>query len=240
MQVIYGGGDGWLRGFEAATGKLLWKFDCNPKASNYKPGGRGDRSYIVATPVVYKGKLYVGTGNNPEDGSGVGHLWCVDIGKKPANTELDLSPVKDNFDPKAPANKDSGLVWHYGGPVLPKPQNDARELVFGRTISTMCIVDDLVYAAELAGFLHCLDSNTGKMYWVHDFQDSTWSSPYYVDGKVFLGTDTGDLLVFTHGKELKKPTKVDMDQTLKVPPVAVNGVLYVNTGVNLFAIAPAK
>src|SRR5262249_50260102 len=28
-QVIFGGGDGWLRGFEAETGKPVWKFDCN-------------------------------------------------------------------------------------------------------------------------------------------------------------------------------------------------------------------
>ena len=31
-QVIFGGGDGWLRGFEPETGKPIWKFDCNPKA----------------------------------------------------------------------------------------------------------------------------------------------------------------------------------------------------------------
>jgi len=240
MQVIYGAGDGWLRGFEAATGNLVWKFDCNPKKSVYKPGGRGDRSYIVATPVIYKGKLYVGTGNDPEDGSGVGHLWCIDIGKKPANMALDLSPVNDNFDPKAAVNKDSGLVWHYGGPVLPAPMGGEREVVFGRTISTMCIVDDLVYAAELAGYLHCLDANTGKKYWEHDFQDSTWNSPYYVDGKIFLGADAGDLYVFTPGKQPKKPTKIDMENQLKVPPIAVNGVLYVNNGLTLYAIAPAK
>jgi outer membrane protein assembly factor BamB len=193
----------------------------------------------MATPVVYKGKLYVATGNNPEDGSAVGHLWCIDIGKKP-NKDLDLSPVNDNFDPKAAVNKDSGLVWHYGGPVLPRPQDNSRDEVFGRTLSTMCIVDDLVYAAELAGYLHCVDAHTGKRYWEHDFQDSTWNSPYYVDGKVFLGTDAGDLLIYAHGKELKKPAKVDMNESLKMPPVAANGVLYVNTGLKLYAIAASK
>jgi outer membrane protein assembly factor BamB len=235
-QVIFGGGDGWLRGYEAKTGKALWKFDCNPKKAVFKPAGRGDRNYIVATPVVYDNKVYVGVGQDPEGGPGMGHLWCIDLTKAPANKDLDLSPVGDNFDPKAAANKDSGLVWHYGGPVLPKPE-DGREVVFGRTISTVAIHDGLVYAAELEGFMHCLDARTGKNIWTCDLKDGTWDSPYYVDGKVFLGT-AGDLHVFQAGKVLKELPKIDMETEIKVPPVAVNGVLYVNTGSKLFAIAP--
>jgi outer membrane protein assembly factor BamB len=237
-QVIFPGGDGWLYGFEAATGKLLWKFDLNPKKSTYKPGGRGDRSFPVATPVVWENKCYVAVGEEPDNCTGAaGHLWCIDIAKEPKNKEKDLSPVDDNFDPKAEANKDSGLVWHFGGPVMPKPEDGSREYVFGRTISTVAVVDGLVYAVDYAGFLECLDARTGKKQWEFDLLDNTWCSPYYVDGKVYMGTD-GDLRIFTHGKALKEPKKVAMEQPTKVPPVAVNGVLYVNTGTHLYAIAP--
>jgi outer membrane protein assembly factor BamB len=237
-QVIVPGGDGWLRGFEARTGKLLWKFDCNPKASVFRPGGRGDRGYPVGTPVFHENKVYVTVGLLPCDGMGVGHLWCIDVNKKPANKDLDLSPLNDNFDPKAAVNKDSGLVWHYGGRALKNPAGDEREFIFGRTVSTLAIHNGLVYAAELNGYLHCLDAKTGKKYWVYDLQDSTENSPYYADGKVFLGTSNGDLCVFPHGKQLKEPTKIDLENDLKLPPVAVNGVLYINTGSTLYAIAP--
>jgi outer membrane protein assembly factor BamB len=235
-QVIFPGGDGWLYAFNAEKGELIWKFDCNPKAAVYKPGGKGDRSYLVATPVVYEDRLYVGVGNDPEDGAGVGHLWCVDITKVPANADKDLSPVGDNFDPKAPANKDSGLVWHYGGPVVPKPA-DGREVVFGRTISTVAIHDGLVYAAELEGYLHCIDAKTGQKYWDADLKDGIWNSPYYVDGRVLLGTDGGDLYVFMAGKEKNEPAKINMEQSVKIPPVAAGGVLYVTNGTTLYAIA---
>jgi outer membrane protein assembly factor BamB len=236
-QVIYGGGDGWLRGFEAKTGKPLWKFDCNPKKAVWKQGGRGDRNYIVATPVVYDNKVYVGTGQDPDHGSAVGHFWCVDITKKPTNKDLDLSPVNDNFDPKAPENKDSGLVWHYGGMIVPKPKDNEREFSFGRTISTAAIHDDLVYAVELAGFLHCFDAKTGQKYWTADLKGDTWSSPFYVDGKVMIGLENGDLFVFKAGKTLEDPVKIDMSESVKTPAVAVNGVLYVSNGNALFAIA---
>ncbi len=240
MHVVVAGGDGWLRGFEAKTGKLLWKFDCNPKAAVFKPGGRGDRGYVIATPVFHDNKVYVAVGGNPDAGPGVGHLWCIDISKKPANKDLDLSPVNDDFNPRAAVNKDSGLVWHYGGPVLQRPagEEETRDFVFGRTLSTVAIHDGLVYAAELDGFLHCLDARTGAKYWQYDLKDVTWNSPFYVDGKVFLGTGSGELLIFAHGKKLKEPTKIDLLNELKLPPVAVNGVLYVNNGSTLYAIAP--
>lgn len=236
VQVIFPGGDGWLYALEAEKGDLLWKFDCNPKKSVFKAGGRGDRAYLVATPVVHENRLYIGTGENPDDGPGPGHLWCIDITKTPTNKDKDLSPVGDSFDPKAPANKDSGLVWHYGGPILPKP-DDGREIVFGRTISTVAVHDGLVYAAELEGYLHCLDAKTGQKYWDYDLKDSTWNSAFYADGRVFLGTDGGDLFAFAAGKEKKEPLKINMDQSLKVPPIAADGVLYLTNGTTLFAIA---
>jgi len=236
-EVIFPGGDGWLYSFEAKKGDLLWKLNCNPQKSEFKPqSGTGTRNYLVATPVVVDGKVYIGVGREPEAGPGVGHFWCIDITKKPANKDMDLSPVNDNFDPNAPANKSSGLVWHFGGFLNPKPTNGDREFSFGRTLSTAAVHDGLVYAAELDGFLHCLDAKTGQEFWVHDLGGAVWTSPYYADGKVYMGVDNGDLFVFEAGKTDKEPKKVEMGQSMKVPPVAANGVLYVNNGLNLYAI----
>ncbi len=143
--VIFAGGDGWIRAFNPADGALIWKFDGNPKKSFYTLGPEGTRSDFLATPVIYKDKLYIATGQDPEHGKGVGHLWCVDITKEPKNKDKDLSPVNDNFDPKAPENKDSALVWHYGGNA---PADFDRAFYFGRSMSTCCVRDGLVYAAE--------------------------------------------------------------------------------------------
>jgi outer membrane protein assembly factor BamB len=235
--VYFPGGDGWMYAFEAQTGKLVWKFDCNPKKTEFKAGGRGTRNYIVACPVIWENKLYIATGRQPDDGNGEGHLWCIDITKQPKNADKDLSPVNDNFDPKAEVNKDSGLVWHFGGSIMPKPEDAGREFVFGRTVSTVAIHDGLLYAAELAGYLSCLDARTGKKYWEFDLKANTWSSPFYADGKVYMGTDDGNLYMFAHGKELKQPTKIDMNEALLSPPTAINGTLYISNGFNLFAIA---
>ncbi len=94
-QIIFPGGDGWIRAFEPETGKLIWKFDCNPKDAVWELGGRGTRNNILATPVFYDNKVYIGVGQDPEHGEGIGHLWAID-----ATGEGDVT--------------ETGRVWHWG------------------------------------------------------------------------------------------------------------------------------
>lgn len=86
-QVIFGGGDGWLYSFradrwEGGKPELLWKFDANPKDSEWILGGRGTRNELIAVPVIYAGRIYAAVGQDPEHGEGVGHLWCIDPTKR--------------------------------------------------------------------------------------------------------------------------------------------------------------
>ncbi len=227
--VIFAGGDGWIRAFNPPDGALIWKFDGNPKKSVYTLGSSGTRSDYLASPVIYKNKLYINTGQDPEHGKGVGHLWCIDITKEPKNKDKDLSPVNDNFDPKAPENKDSGLVWHYGGNA---PDDFDREYYFGRSMSSCAVHDGLVFAAEFAGIVHCLDAETGKVYWEHDLRSDVWSSPYYVDGKVYIGDASGHMTIFKAGKEKKVLGVVATAKpkgSVYATPVVCNGVLYYMT-----------
>ncbi len=225
--IIFPGGDGLIRAFDPRSGELLWKFDCNPKGTVYILGPEGTRSDFVSTPVVWENKLYIGVGQDPEHKKGVGHLWCIDITKSPKNPDKDLTPVDNNFDPRAEVNKDSGLVWHYGGDA---PESDEeRQWVFGRTLSTCSVHDGLCYAAEYDGWVHCLDANTGKLYWRHWMKADTWSSPYWVDGKVYIGNENGLMYIFQHGKEKKLLETVQMKGKIRATPVVANGVLYVIT-----------
>jgi len=95
-QVVFPGGDGWLYAFEPKTGTLLWKFDCNPKDAVYKIGGAATRNNIIGTPVIWDDKLYIGVGEDPEHGEGIGHLWVVD-----ASLEGDVTG--------------KAVIWHRGG-----------------------------------------------------------------------------------------------------------------------------
>lgn len=222
-QIIFPGGDGWLYSFEPATGKLIWKFDANPKGSVFKHG-KGDKSYLL-TPVVHNGKVYTTIGQDPENGADVGHLWCIDP-TKTGDISAELEPGK--------ANPNSGVVWHFGGKA---PPGGTRDFHFARSISAPVVHDGLVYAVDLDGFFYCLDAATGKPLWEEDLKAAVWGTPFWVDGKVYLGDDQAFVHVFAHGRTKKLLNKVEMEEPMKASLTAANGTLYILGDKHLYAIA---
>ncbi len=110
-QVFYGGGDGILYAFDptpvkdgdSSFLKKIWWFDCVPEEYKTDKNGKPIKypaaegpSEINATPVFYKGRVYVAVGQDPEHGEGVGRLVCVDPTKKGDVTK-------------------SALIWDYKG-----------------------------------------------------------------------------------------------------------------------------
>jgi outer membrane protein assembly factor BamB/HEAT repeat protein len=66
MQVLFGGGDGWLRGYDAASGEEIWRFDGNPKDARWFPrAGVLSRSFIIASPVFAEGRVFIAMGQSP-------------------------------------------------------------------------------------------------------------------------------------------------------------------------------
>jgi outer membrane protein assembly factor BamB len=234
-QVIFPAGDSVLYSFEPTTGKLLWKFDCQPVKAAPVNGNKAIRNYFISTPVVVGDRLYVGLGvypgghPNPTKSS---HVVCVDITKTG-----DVSPK--NLDAKDPANKNSALVWAYGGEVVPRPAK-GRRVFFEKTISTCAVAGGLVYIAEEAGYIHCLDAKTGTQLWDDDLKDEIWGSPYCVDGKVFLSTASGTMNIYEAGPKKNVIASLELSPTIHSTPVVANGVLYIMTNSKLYAIAEKK
>jgi outer membrane protein assembly factor BamB len=249
-QVLFAGGDCVIYSLEPATGKMIWKCDCNPAPK--KKGNREIDNYIISTPVVASDKLYVALGVFPTNGATPrsSYFLCLDVTKK---GDVSLK----SYNAKDPANKDSALVWAVGGLIDPPPPR-GRQARFANSFATAAVHDGLVYITEEVGYLSCFDAKTGQLYWEHDFKDNTWASPYYVDGKIYVGTLGGNVGVFEHGKECKyyvdgkllpaskenykKLSNADLglgDHDIGTAVVA-NGVLYFVTKSKLIAIVNSK
>ncbi len=83
VQVISAQGDGWVRGYEAQSGKKLWEFDTNPKDSVWPR----TRNELISTPVVFNNRVYIANGQDPEHGEGIGHFYAIDATKRGDITE---------------------------------------------------------------------------------------------------------------------------------------------------------
>ena len=91
--------------------------------------------------------------------------------------------------------------------------------------------------SDLSGFLYCLDVKTGKHHWTHDTFAAVWGSPFVADGKVYLGDEDGDVVVLATGTTKKVLGEINMGGAVYTTPVAKDGVLYIATRAELFAIA---
>ena len=120
----------------------------------------------------------------------------------------------------------TGRIWHYDK--------------IRRSISTGAIYNGLLFYSDFSGFLHCLDVNTGKPYWVHDMLAAIWSSPMVIDGKVYLADEDGDVAVLEASKEKKLISTNNMGSAVYMTPVPANGMLFLGNRNQLFALAESK
>jgi HEAT repeat protein/outer membrane protein assembly factor BamB len=78
LQVLFGGGDGWLRAYDAASGHEIWRFDGNPKDARWLPRpGVFSRSSIIASPVFAEGRVFVAMGQDPTHGNGPSLIHAI-------------------------------------------------------------------------------------------------------------------------------------------------------------------
>jgi outer membrane protein assembly factor BamB len=257
-QVVFPGGDGWLYSFRADAGKngspeLLWKFDTNPKQSEWILGGRGTRNNIIATPVLYEDRVYVAVGQDPEHGEWTGHLWCIDPTRRgnvspqlamklEGNRRVEIPPRRlQAVDPEkgeiAVDNPNSAVIWHYSQFDQNGDGEYDFEEVMHRSCGTVAIKDNILYIADFSGLFHCLDAESGKVHWTYDMLAAAWGSPLIVDDKVYIGDEDGDVSVFEHSTEPQEPVAENyMNNSVYSTPVVANNVLYISNKTHLFAI----
>jgi outer membrane protein assembly factor BamB len=206
----------------------LWKCDCLPSR---KGEPQGNDTQFIAAPVVVGDRLYLGLGASP-GGPRMPpstYFLCLDI---TGTGDVSLK----SYDGKAAANKGSALVWAFGGATAPRPER-GRIVNFGSTGATAAVYQGLVYITETTGYLHCLDAVTGNRIWVYDLATELHGSPYLVDGRVYVGSGDGEVVVFGHTRAARIHATIDMDEEIHTTPVAANGTLYVATRSKLYAIA---
>jgi outer membrane protein assembly factor BamB len=117
----------------------------------------------------------------------------------------------------------NGVVWTY---PLEK-----------HVLSTPAIHGGLLFIADCGRKFHCLEAATGKPLWTHDIKGEAWASPMVADGKVYLGTRSGQFLAFAATREKRLLSDIELGAPISATVTAANGTLYVATMTHLYALA---
>ena len=231
--------DSFLLALQAATGTVAWKTSraelpswgtptvaataAGPRlvtnASNYVRGydpatGRelwklGGSSKITApTPVFADGVFVVASGRAPER-----PIFVVR-----ADAQGDITP---------PAGKTSGgaLVWSRTGR--------------GSYMPTPLVYQGILYVLANNGVLDAYDLATGDEIYRQRLEkvgSGFSASPVAADGKIYLSSEDGDILVVEAGRTFRQIAGNAMGELVMATPALSQGVMYVRTAKSLVAV----
>jgi outer membrane protein assembly factor BamB len=103
-------------------------------------------------------------------------------------------------------------------------------------LATPAVANGLAYITDSSGLVHCVDVVTGKACWTHQARGDFWASPLVADGKIYVATRRGDVLVFAAAREKRVLSTVEFGEPISGTPIAANGVLYLATMSRLYAL----
>ncbi len=212
--VIFGGGDGFCYAYEPVPVpgpegfpilKEVWRFDMNPPAYVTDDKGKKIRyayyegpSEIIATPVVYKDRVYVAIGQDPEHGQGLGNLVCIDAtGQGDVTKSKQVWSYRDIGRSISTASIADGLLYigEFSGKVhcldaeTGKVQwvFDTGSAIWGSTL----VADGKVYIGNEAGDLFILQAGREMKELARiNMGAPIYSSPVAANGVLYVGTQT--------------------------------------------------
>jgi len=225
--VVFGGGDGWCYGLDAGFVKSreqpsrprlavpgapppdvptlteLWRFDCNPPERHMKagkplkygsPDGPND---VISTPVISNNRVYVATGQDPEQGDAPGAMNCID----PTRGAGDISQagrvwtnggIGRSISTAAVANglvyiaETTGIVHCLDAGTGKEYWNhDTEGHIWGSTL----LADGKLYFGNENGVLSVLAAGKQKqVIGTIDLKEAIFSTPVAANGVLFAGT----------------------------------------------------
>jgi outer membrane protein assembly factor BamB len=238
--------DSFLLALDVATGKTVWKTDraelpswgtptviSTPagdelvtNASNYVRGydprtGKelwklGGSSKITApTPFLAP------TGRGSGDG-----LIIVTSGRRPEQPIFAIRPgSRGDLTPEKGQTSSAALVW----------SKTAR----GTYMPTPIVYDSILYVIANNGVFDAYDPTTGEEIYrkrAEPVGSGFSASPVAADGRIYLSSEDGDIIVIGAGREFKQLAVNPMGDLVMATPALSDGVMYVRSASSLFAV----
>jgi outer membrane protein assembly factor BamB len=94
-----------------------------------------------------------------------------------------------------------------------------------------------LYLVKNGGIVSCYEAGTGKLRYQKrlEAEGSYYASPVAGDGKIYLSSMDGIVVVLEAGDELRVAARNNLEERLMATPAIVDGKLYIRTAGHLYA-----
>ncbi|MCB1211653.1 MAG: PQQ-binding-like beta-propeller repeat protein, partial [Verrucomicrobiales bacterium] len=229
----------WKSGFyglDAATGKQVWKLELPNCLNTY------------STPLVH----------TRADGSN--EFVCADTGSGVMGIDTKTGKMNWQHNPGygqrslgSPAFADGQFFCTFGSggggketATLDITGKEPKVLDLKITkglpyVPSPLVVDGNLYLLGDGGILKCVDYKTGAEHYDERLNGSTgsskfFSSPVAADGKIFCGSQMGDLIIVKAGTTFEQLSATKLDSPINASPAIGDGRIYVRTEKMLWCI----
>ncbi len=223
-------------GLDAATGKEVWKREIPNCLNTYStplvrdlPGGK--REFVIA-----------------DTGSGV-----MGLDTRTGNINWQHNPGYKQRSLGSPAfvdgkffctfgsgggGKETAVLDLKGGKPEPLPFEVTKGLPY---VPSPLVVDGYLYLLGDGGILQCVDWKSGKVVYEERLEgvkgsSKFFSSPVYADGKIYCGSQQGDVIVVKAGPKFERLSATSLGSPINATPAIGHGRVYVRTETSLFAV----
>jgi outer membrane protein assembly factor BamB len=234
--------DSFLLALDPATGKTLWK---QPRKTN--AFDEGMEAYSTLMPFTRSGKvelLMTGgdfiTAHDPASGA---ELWRFEHWHEKVRDSRVIPSLVTG----------EGLIFgsrHKHNPVFalePPTQGGAARILWEFAAAAPDCSTPLFYDGRLYVFdglkrkvISCLDPKTGKTFWQGklNVRSQWWSSPTAADGKLYVLSENGEVVVLqAGGDEFKVLFEMEIREPLIQSSIPIaGGHLFIRTAENLYCI----
>ena len=212
---------GKVYAFDAATGTEKWSKARTDKVSWASPiiAQTGSR-----TELILMGAPNI-TSYNPTTGEELWKVKCLsgEVGSSPAHAGGIIFGASEYATLAAINPQDGSIIWE-NNDYLPETSSTAA--------TSSC-----VFLATTYGMLVCRDAKTGEEAKIHELNESFYSSPMIVEGKLYIFDIEGNLYIFTADKECKLLSTVKTGEKTFATPAFTDGRMVVRSDNSIYCVA---
>jgi outer membrane protein assembly factor BamB len=225
-------GEGFLIALEAGTGKALWQVP------------RQSKEAVYATPCVYE----------PTDGPPAlifnSHAYGISAVDPGTGKELWAAP--DVFDKRVVSSPvlAAGLILGSCGSggggnylVAVRPGLGAKKAEVAYKVrqsapyvpTSVCGAERLFLWSD-GGVVSCLDAASGELRWQERVGGNFFSSPVWVDGRLFCVSTKGEVVVVSAGERFELLARNPLGEAVHSTPAIAGGRMYIHTTKSLISV----